>query len=92
MKTKVFLAIAIRIIILISIGMMFTFIPDHLRDFFGDVPSDCVGCIGPDRDWDWGPRHYWYFWGLFLLFDLSCINAVMSVINIINKNYDIKNW
>lgn len=37
MKTKVFLAIGIRIVILFAVGMAATFIPEQLRDFFGDT-------------------------------------------------------
>jgi uncharacterized protein YjeT (DUF2065 family) len=89
MKTNVFLHIAIRIIILCTIGMLMTFIPEHLRDFFGDTidTSD-----NPFRDkgtvyWNWGARHYWYYWMMVFLFILSIINFFMSIVKVINKNY-----
>lgn len=91
MKTKVFLGIAIRIIVLFGIGMMGTFIPENLRDFFGDTPCH-EGCYGPDENWIWGARHYWYFWGMFILFILALVNVVVGVVNLINKNYDTSEW
>lgn len=92
MKTKVYLAIAVRLIILFGVGMMVTFITPHMREFFGDVPNVSKKDFGVDSAWDWGARHYWYFWLMVFLFILSLINFVMSVINIIEKNYDTKKW
>lgn len=88
MKTIVYLHIAIRIIVLVAIGMMLTYIPEHLRTFFGDTtPSKNTLFIGMDPSWDWGIRHYWYWWGIFLLFILTLINFIWSVANICNKHY-----
>jgi len=95
MKTNVYLHIAIRIIIMGALGMLFTYIPDQLRDFFGDVlhkhTTDCnpycrIGS-GIDSPWTWGIRHYWYYWTVFLLFILSIINVIISIVNKINRNY-----
>jgi hypothetical protein len=97
MKTKVYLGIAIRIILLFATGMLMTYMPPLMRDFFGDNlhvhTAKCVehysGCVNGRIDvlYEWGIRHYWYFWMNVLLFILTLINFIVSVINIINKNY-----
>lgn len=96
MKTNVFLGISIRIIALFSIAILATFIPEHLRDFFGDIPHVCSHefCYhsGPDDGWDWGTRHYWFFWMCIVLFLLSLVNLIVSTVNIIKRNYETKNW
>lgn len=77
MKTIVFFQIALRIIILFSIGMASTYIPEHLSGFFGDTQDG------------WGARHYWYNWMMFLLFLLSLANLIISIFKILKKNYDM---
>ncbi len=104
MKHQVYFGITIRIILLFGVAMLATFIPEHLREFFAD--EDCtnnvyymygkkfIGCQGAEvinDGYDWGVRHYWYFWGMLLLFLLSLANVVVSIVNLVNKHYpDIK--
>jgi len=87
MKNQLYFGIAIRLVILFSLGILFSFVPEHLRVFFGDlnIPDKSGGPI--DRDWVWGARHYWFAWMMFFLFILSLINFVMSVYNLIIKYY-----
>lgn len=103
MKTKVYLGIAIRLILLFSLGMAITFVTPHMRGFFGDklhvhtkmclnTFSGCTNYHEPDNLWEWGVRHYWYFWLTILLFLLSVANFIMAVVNIIKKNYNTSNW
>ena len=92
MKTNVFLHIAIRIIILFTIGMFMTFVPELLRDFFGDTPHVCTRKFCNEQfdiDWNWGKRHYWYNTMMMLLFMLGLVNVVVSIIKILNKNYKL---
>ena len=84
MDFKLFFGISIRIIILFSLAMAGTFIPDHLRVFFGDTLSNSI--FG-DPEWKWGVRHYWYFWMMCLLFILSAINVGLSIYKLIKKNH-----
>ena len=70
MKIQVYLHIAIRLIILVAIGMMLSFVPDMLRVFFGDTVRKEPSFMGIDIYWDWGAIHYWYFWGVILLFSI----------------------
>lgn len=99
MKTKVYIGIAVRIILLFSVGMLASLATPLMRDFFGDTlhvhTISCAkqfdGCVEEyDVLYDWGSRHYWYFWMMVVLFILSIINFVVSVINIIDKNYPTK--
>jgi hypothetical protein len=102
MKTRVFLAIGIRIVILFGIGMAATYIPEQLRSFFGDtlhVHNDVCkkaydGCVNGvfDELWEWGARHYWYYWMMVVLFTLSLANFVLSIINVVRKNYNTSEW
>ncbi len=90
MKNQVYFGIAIRIIVLFSLSMLFTYISEHLRDFFGDIHQrDRSGCIA-DENWIWGSRHYWFFWMMFLLFILSAINFVLATISLVEKHYPTK--
>ena len=92
MKTVVYLHIAFRIIVLVLIGMALTYIPEHLRTFFGDIPSSkgYISDFNIDTNWYWGVRHYWYFWGVVLLFLLTLINFIWSLVNIIDKHYPVR--
>lgn len=94
MKTKVYLGIGVRIIFLFSVAMAATFLPEMLRDFFGDVAY--IGNEGRndmfDSKYDWGARHHWFAWMMFFLFVLSVVNLVMHIGNIVQKNYDTSKW
>ncbi len=91
MKFPVYINIAIRIVILAVLGMILTYIPDHLRPFFGDTPAAKVNIFSSiDNNWDWGIRHYWYFWAVIALFILSAINFIMSIKTIVDKYYPSK--
>ena len=87
MKNEVYFGIAIRIIVIFLIGMLWTFVPDQLRDFFGDKLSTERNGFGFDRDYKWGSRHYWYWWMMFLLFMLSVFSAIMQIVSLIEKHY-----
>lgn len=87
MKYQVYLHIAARIVILMVIGMLLTYVPDYLRPFFGDTLCPDGWCGGIDVKWDWGARHYWYFWGVVSLFILSLVNFIVSIVNIIKRYY-----
>lgn len=86
MKNQVYFGIAIRLIILFVLGMLFTFIPDHLREFFGDTHVPDINTV-IDKEWKWGARHYWFAWMMFFLFVLSVINFAVSVVNLVLKHY-----
>ena len=92
MKHKVFFSIAIRIIILCFLGMMHTYLPEHLRGFFGDTICPDGKCGGIDEAWEWGVRHYWYYTMMISLLLLSLANLIISTVNIVRKNYTIENW
>jgi len=94
MKNKVFLGITVRIVILFTVAMLATFIPENLRDFFGDTPALEVQdhTPEPDKYYDWGARHYWYWWMCVILFLLSMLNLFISVFNLVQKNYDTSDW
>lgn len=93
MKTKVYLNILLRIVVLFAIGFFGTFIPEQLRDFFGDtrLPAGQY-CGATDTSWVWGKRHYWYHAMGIVLFIFSLVHFIASAVNIIKKNYNTKNW
>lgn len=98
MKTKVFFAIAIRIVMLFSVAIAFSFIPENIRGLLGDTPHICPqdkiyhSCGTIDPQWDWGGRHHWFYWMGVLLFLLSLANVVIGIINVVRKNYDTSKW
>lgn len=99
MKTKMYFTIAFRLILLFTSAMILTFLTDSIRDFLGDkihvCGSDCATAYSKcknssdmfDKSYDWGIRHYWYFWMLVSLFILSAIDLVIHIVNLIDKNY-----
>ncbi len=88
MKTNVYLGIGIRIIVLFSVGMFWSYIPEHLTEFFGDKT---VTTLYGKRT-VWGTRHYWYFVMMVLLFSLSLLNVVVQCVKLVRNNYDTKKW
>ena len=93
MKHNVFFGIAIRIIILFSIFLFGSFIPENLREFFGDTINITTKYGTPtDEYWHWGTRHYWYAIMVICLFLLSIANLIIYIIHILRKNYDFFKW
>jgi len=86
--TKFTIYLGLYIVALFSIGICFTFINDALQasGFFGDTLfKPYTGNYGQfikyhgiiDQKYEWGPRHYWYFWMCILLFILSALRIVI---------------
>lgn len=96
MKNQLFFGVAIRIIILFSIGFAGSFIPDNFRDLLGDTKCpinefgefDCNNPISPiDKGWNWGTQHYWYYWMMVILFLWSLVNLVWQTVNLFKKHH-----
>lgn len=81
MKHQVYFGIAWRIMALCLLGMIHSYLPDHLREFFGDVYNERYGW------WEWGVRHDWYTVMMLMLFILSLVNAIISVRKLVLKHY-----
>ena len=88
MKTKLFIEIALRIIVLFISVMLITFVTPTLHTFFGDIPQNASNYPHEiDSAWNWGQRHYWYFIMMILLFLLSLINTIVWIVKSINSYY-----
>jgi len=87
MKNKVYFGVILRILLLFGIGIFGSYLPEHLRNFFGDKLVDPINNMGIDRSWDWGVRHYWYFTMIITIFLWSLINFFISSFNILKKEY-----
>jgi hypothetical protein len=75
--------------------MFATFIPEHLRGWFGDVlckKDFGCGVSFMDDDYIWGTRHYWYYWMMVSLFLLALANLIVSITKLVTKNYDTSKW
>lgn len=73
---------------LFTVAMLATFLPEILRDFFGDVKCNpCHQATVIDPEYNWGSRHYWYVWMMFFLFILSLINIIVGIISLLQKHY-----
>lgn len=98
MKTKLFIKIILRVVILFTVAMFATFIPENLRNFFGDKlhhhTKDCEKyyCTNEndmfDKAYDWGIRHYWYHNLALVLFLISVISLILYIIKEVEKQYD----
>lgn len=82
MSIRLYFRILIRIICPFILAMAFSFVTPHLREFFGDIPQE-VTDDSFDAAWEWGVRHYWYFWMMASIILLSFINTALSVIALI---------
>ena len=88
MKTTLFLNIATRIIVLFVVAMFGTYIPDYLRDFFGDH-FEKGGRYGDEQVLVWGIRHWMYVIMMTLLFLLSLASLMVSILDMIKKEYKV---
>jgi hypothetical protein len=68
--------------------MAFSFVTPYLREFFGDVPQEVTN-DSFDAAWNWGVRHYWYFWMMVSIMLLSFINVIISVRNLVSRYYRV---
>ena len=87
MNTRLYFFIAFRIIFLFSIAIAATFLPEQLRAFFGDTLYGNQSNDLVDVFYQWGSRHYWFFWMMFLLFTLSLVDAITGIVRNVNKYY-----
>lgn len=87
----------LQVIALFVGGMLVTYFSDWLQatGFFDDKPCEDrwgIGCGMVDKKFEWGARHYLYFWMMVALFVLSVVRIWMwgdwfwSYNN--SKNYD----
>lgn len=94
MNTRLYIKIAVRIILLFVVAMSATYIPEHLRGFFEDVPCSGEHCsshgFGYDIGWSWGKRHYWYAVMTILLFILSVVDSMVYVTRLVDKYHPDK--
>jgi len=63
-----------------------TYIPENCREFFGDTLRE-TPTFGMDINYDWGSRHYWFWWGSLILALVSIADAVISIVNMVFKIY-----
>jgi|TARA_R110000796_G_scaffold149308_1_gene266156 hypothetical protein len=83
---KVFSTITVSLLILMSIAILGTYLSDYLESikWFGD--SEPYTDERKRLSVDWGARHYWYNWGVALLFLTSLGRAVAQVVIIIDED------
>jgi hypothetical protein len=83
--SKFLLYLAGNILILFTAGMLMTFVNDAIQHsgFFGDVlrtaPLDRYHEEFIKDGYDWGARHYWYFWMCVAMFIIGVIRVVLWV-------------
>lgn len=72
------LYLAVWIIGIFGIAMMMTFVNDSIQmsGFFQDTKRSSPDW-SVDPYWNWGIRHYWYFWMCTLLWLLSCVRCIV---------------
>ena len=86
MNTKLFLSIALRIILLFGVPILFTWAPDYYPDSFFNDRTRFIEGYGIEV-LDYGVRHIWYNILLGFLFILSLVDAVVFIVNSVNKFY-----
>jgi hypothetical protein len=71
--TKFFMLLSLQVVIMVAVGMVGTFVVEYLTktNWFGDrfyLDGKGIGFAGEWTDVVWGARHYWFVWGVFMLF------------------------
>lgn len=79
MNTKLFLFIALRIFFLTNLLLLIAYLPNQLRDFFGDTKASDYAFGFFDNEWNWGFLHYIYFMNTSILFILLFINILSNI-------------
>jgi len=84
--TKLFNLITFYILLIVSMGMVGTFLSDYLIEinWFNDVYTGRVYSSGK-KVIIWGIRHYWYNWGVFLLFIATIFRSIFSCVSYYDK-------
>lgn len=97
MNSNLTTRIALRIIVLFTVTILITYLPEFFpKSFFNDTPNtfeytDTRGVDHVvDKGMNWGIRHIWYTIGVGCLFILSLIDSVMFVKGLIDKYYPSK--
>lgn len=76
--------LSLWIVVLCSIGMAMTFLSEHLQSigFFGDIKRPEPNRYEMIDHWfEWGKRHYWYFWMCLFLFLTSLARVIVWIVN-----------
>ena len=75
--------LSLRVIGLFVTAMLISYSPDYLREFFGDQAraKDDWHRGMMDGMWEWGFRHYLYFWMNIVLFIIQAIKIVKWAFN-----------
>jgi hypothetical protein len=86
---KIFSVITISIFILMFLGIAGTYLSDYLSsiNWFGDYKNTYYSDYKERNITEtvWGARHYWYNWGISILFIVSVVRAITKVIMIIDN-------
>ncbi len=73
--------LSIRVILLFSTAMLVSFSPEFLRGFFGDTAYEEGRTRGMfDDKYDWGFRHFLYFWMCIVLFIIQAVKIAKWII------------
>lgn len=82
-QVKFIFLLSLQVILLFIVGMFGTFLSEYLQQigFFADVylKEPVFNEFSGSSHWEWGARHYWYFWMVVVLFILQIIRIVMFV-------------
>lgn len=85
MKLNKWYGLSLRVVALFATAMLVSFSPDYLRGFFCDIQllPDKWGYISThgmiDEYWDWGYRHFLYFYMCLILFFIQAARLIMWV-------------
>lgn len=83
--TKYFVLISIQIIILFVIAFFGSMFADYLIKInaFGDIIhpiSDSTHGLNLHENVEWGSRHYWFNWGVAILFSLQILRIIVFAV------------
>jgi hypothetical protein len=70
MNKRLYFLILFKLFVLFGVATAATYVPDHLRDFFGDT-------LLRSGEWDWGKRHYIYAIFSGAAFILTIVDSIV---------------
>ncbi len=66
--------LSVRVVSIFAVAMILSFLPNHLREFFGDIKYATPNKFNAiDTEYEWGVRHILYQIMCIILFAIQCI-------------------
>lgn len=91
MSLRLYLTCVAALVLLFGGLMVNSLIIDELRPWFGDIYTPGKKYEFVNDGYQWGARHFIYYWFSTFMFLLSLISAIIHIVRVVNKEAATKN-